>query len=138
MITRRRIPFALTAALLAALPLGAGCKSTSGPAGPTASAVHFTDVTDAAGIRFRHTNGASGRFYLAETMGAGCAFLDYNNDGKPDLFFVNSGRLPGFHGAGPFYPALYRNKGDGTFEDVTRQAGLDVRDVRHGRGGRRL
>jgi hypothetical protein len=91
--------------------------------------VRFADVTDAAGIQFRHTNGASGRYYLAETMGSGCAFLDYNNDGRPDLFFVNGGRLPGFQGAGPFELALYRNKGDGTFEDVTRQAGLEVHDL---------
>jgi enediyne biosynthesis protein E4 len=59
-------------------------------------------------------------------MGSGCAFLDYNNDGRLDLFLVNSTRLPGFTGKGPFYPALYRNRGDGTFEDVTRAAGLDV------------
>jgi enediyne biosynthesis protein E4 len=119
------------AALLTTLALAAGCRTGGSAAGQpvraaSSGAVRFTDVTDAAGIRFRHTNGASGRYYLAETMGAGCAFLDYNNDGKPDLFFVNSGRLPGFQGAGPFYPALYRNKGDGTFEDVTRQAGLAV------------
>src|SRR2546425_6387238 len=45
---------------------------------------------------------------------------------RSDLFFVNSARLPGFTGKGPFYPALYRNRGDGTFEDVTRPAGLAI------------
>jgi hypothetical protein len=88
--------------------------------------VQFVDVSEAAGIRFTHTSGASGRLYFPETVGSGCAFLDYNGDGHLDLFLVNSSRLPGFQGKGPFYPALYRNRGDGTFEDVTRQAGLAV------------
>jgi hypothetical protein len=101
----------------------AGCRPA---ADPPAGGVRFTDVTDAAGIRFRHTNGSSGRLYLPETMGSGCAFLDYNGDGKPDIFFVNGSRLPGFSGEGPFYPALYRNNGDGSFTDVTQAAGLAV------------
>ncbi len=116
-------------ALALLLVLCGGCRH-GGTAAPVTdagnAAVRLTDVTDAAGIRFKHANGASGRFYLAETMGAGCGFLDFDNDGKLDLFLVNSGRLPGFKGAGPFYPALYRNRGDGTFEDVTRRAGLAV------------
>jgi enediyne biosynthesis protein E4 len=90
------------------------------------SAIRFTDVAQSAGVTFRHESGRSGRFYLPETMGSGCAFLDYNHDGRLDLFLVNSSRLPGFAGKGPFYPALYRNRGDGTFEDVTKQAGLAV------------
>src|SRR5262249_54843288 len=57
---------------------------------------------------------------------SGCAFLDYDGDGRLDAFFVNSSRLPGFTGSGPFYPALYRNRGNGTFEDVTKQAGLAI------------
>ena len=59
-------------------------------------------------------------------MGSGCAFLDYNGDGRLDLLFVNSTRLPGFQGKGPFYPALYRSEGDGRFTDVTREAGLQI------------
>jgi enediyne biosynthesis protein E4 len=92
----------------------------------TSPAGQFTDVTDAAGFRFRHTAGRSGRLLLPETLGAGCAFLDYNQDGKLDLFLVNSSRLPGFAGKGPFYPALYRNDGGGRFTDVTKTAGLGV------------
>jgi hypothetical protein len=88
--------------------------------------VQLVDVTESAGIRFRHTSGRSGRFYLPETMGAGCAFLEYNNDGRPDLFLVNSSRLPGSREKGPSYPALYRNEGEGRFTDVTREAGLAV------------
>ena len=53
--------------------------------------MHFTDVTAAAGIHFRHVNGATGQKYIPETMGSGCAFLDYDGDGRLDLFFVNSG-----------------------------------------------
>src|SRR5204862_303093 len=87
-------------------------------------AVQLTDVTEGAGIQFHHTSSRSGRFYLPETLGSGCAFLDYNHDGKLDLFFVNSSRLPGFQGGGPFYSALYRNNGNGTFTDGTRKAGL--------------
>jgi len=108
----------------ASLPGG----SVPGGAGATspASGIQFTDVTAAAGIQFLHTSGRSGRFYLPETLGSGCAFLDYNHDGKPDLFFVNGSGLPGYTGKGPFYPALYRNNGNGAFTDVTREAGLNV------------
>src|SRR5713226_7024928 len=87
----------------------------------SAAAVKFTDVTEAAGIHFHHTSGRSGRLSFPETVGSGCAFLDYNNDGKLDLFLVNSSRLPGYKGKGPFYPALYRNNGNGTFTDVTKE-----------------
>jgi enediyne biosynthesis protein E4 len=112
---------------LLALLLSSSCsRSTSvGPPAPQA-AVQFTDIAATAGIRFRHTSGASDRLYLPETLGSGCAMLDYDGDGHLDLLLVNSSRLPGFPGKGPFYPALYRNRGDGTFEDVTRKAGLTV------------
>jgi hypothetical protein len=86
--------------------------------------VRFIDVTAAAGIRFKHTSGASGRFYLPETMGSGCAFLDYDGDGWQDIFLVNSTRLPGSQAKGPFYPALYRNLGNGSFQETTQRAGL--------------
>jgi enediyne biosynthesis protein E4 len=104
----------------------AGCGRGGAPvaAGVPAPTVRLVDVTEAAGIHFRHTSGASGRLYLPETMGAGCAFLDYDGDGWQDLFLVNSGPLPGYRGKGPFYPALYRNRGDGTFQEVTKEAGL--------------
>jgi hypothetical protein len=122
--------------LLAAAML-CGCSQRSTPAVgggaavaargvATSRAVQYTDVTEAAGIHFRHTAGRSGRLLLPETAGAGCAFLDYNRDGKLDLFLVNSSRLPGYTGKGPFYSALYRNDGDGHFTDVTAAAGLAV------------
>ena len=126
---------ALGAAAVLLIPLLSGCRQPSAGAGsgapappsPTASTVQFTDVTEAAGIRFQHTNGRSGRLYLPETVGSGCAFLDYDSDGRLDLFLVNSSRLPGFKGQrARSTPALYRNEGDGRFTDVTRQAGLAV------------
>jgi hypothetical protein len=88
----------------------------------------FTDVTAAAGLAFVHESGATDRRYLPETMGAGAAFFDYDGDGWPDLYLV--GGLPVAHlgAARPGDPtgALYRNRGDGTFEDVTAAAGLAV------------
>ncbi|HTV58587.1 MAG TPA: CRTAC1 family protein [Verrucomicrobiae bacterium] len=84
--------------------------------------VEFRDVTPESGIHFHHERAASpGRLYL-ETMGAGVAWLDYNQDGYMDAFFVNSGYTPFFHPKTPPQPALYRNNGDGTFTDVTPQS----------------
>lgn len=91
------------------------------PSGP----IHFTDITAQAGIRFARNSGAFGKKYLPETMGSGVCFIDYNNDGWQDILFVNSMDWPG-HGSHKSYPALYRNNHDGTFTDVTREAGLDV------------
>ena len=88
--------------------------------------VQFSDVTEAAGIRFRHYRGETGKRYLPETMGSGVAVLDFDQDGWMDLFFVNGWRLEGGtpEGVGS---VLYRNRGNGTFDDVTREAGLEVR-----------
>jgi hypothetical protein len=85
--------------------------------------VTFTDVTAKAGIAFRHTNGAFGKKYLPETMGSGCAFLDYDNDGWQDVFLVNSTTWAGQRSA-KSTSALYRNNRDGTFTDVTVHVGL--------------
>ena len=88
----------------------------------------FTDITEQAGIGFIHTNGATGEKLLPETMGGGCAFLDYNSDGHPDILFVNSSHWPGDAPPDGKRPtmALYRNDGSGRFEEVTASAGLDV------------
>ena len=88
--------------------------------------VQFSDVTEAAGIRFRHYKGETGKRYLPETMGSGVAVLDFDQDGWMDLFFVNGWRLEGGRPEG-VGSVLYRNRGDGTFDDVTREAGLEVR-----------
>ena len=86
--------------------------------------VHFRDVTQAAGIHFHHERAASEQKLYIETMGAGVAWIDYNQDGFLDAFFVNSGYTPLFHPAKAPRPALYRNNGDGTFTDVTEEAGI--------------
>ena len=88
--------------------------------------VTFVDVTAQAGIKFRHQSGASSEKYLVETMGSGCAVLDYDQDGFLDLFFVNGGATPEYSPEIPPYNALYRSNGDGTFSDVTREIGLEL------------
>ncbi|PYK96600.1 MAG: CRTAC1 family protein [Verrucomicrobia bacterium] len=91
-------------------------------------AVRFTDVTREAGITFVHNNGAYGEKLLPETMGGGVAFFDFDNDGAPDLLFINSTYWP-WHvpeGAKPTTHALYHNDGKGRFTDVTAGSGLDV------------
>jgi hypothetical protein len=88
--------------------------------------LHFSDWTARAGINFRHTNGSFGKKLLPETMGSGVAFLDYDGDGRQDILFVNSCYWPGFEGKDRPTLKLYRNKGNGKFEDVTAAAGLAV------------
>jgi enediyne biosynthesis protein E4 len=85
----------------------------------------LTDVTAKAGLRFTHNSGAFGGKYLPETLGPGCAFLDYDNDGWPDILLINGMDWPG-HKRGRSTVALYRNNRDGTFTDMTRAAGFDV------------
>jgi len=85
----------------------------------------FTDVTASAGIRFRHNSGAYGGKLLPETLGSGCAFLDYDGDGWPDILLINGMDWPG-HKRQRSTLRLYRNNRNGTFTDVTRAAGLDV------------
>jgi enediyne biosynthesis protein E4 len=90
------------------------------------SQVKFTDVTEEAGIRFVHNNGAYGNKYLPETMGSGGAFLDYDNDGWLDILLINSKSWPHRNDRNPSHHTLYRNNRDGTFTDVTQRAGLAV------------
>ncbi len=91
-----------------------------------AQETRFVEVTEAAGIRFVHENGAFGEKYLPETMGSGVAFFDADGDADQDLLFVNSRRWPGHRSAPEPTAALYRNRGDGTFEDATAGSGLDT------------
>jgi hypothetical protein len=85
----------------------------------------FVDVTGPAGIRFQHNSGAYGGKLLPETLGSGCAFLDYDADGWQDILLVNSMDWPG-HKRQRTTLKLYRNNRNGTFIDVTKAAGLDV------------
>jgi hypothetical protein len=89
-----------------------------------ADPVRFTDVTAAAGIKFTHNAGRTGKRWLPETMGAGCAFLDADGDGWLDILLVNGKDLVPRNRRTT--AALYRNNHDGTFADITRGSGLDV------------
>jgi len=99
---------------------GTGAPAPANPPGVT-----FRDVTQQAGIQFVHNNGAFGKKFLPETLGPGVAFIDYDNDGWPDIFLVNGTDWPG-HPSKHSTPKLYHNNRDGTFTDVTHKAGLDA------------
>src|SRR5258708_25665917 len=112
----------------------AGLASASGlwtDAMPALAAPPFSpdfrlvDVTAGSGLQFRHNSGAYGGKLLPETLGAGCAFLDYDGDGWQDILFINGMDWPG-HKRERSTLKLYRNNRNGTFSDVTRTAGLDV------------
>jgi enediyne biosynthesis protein E4 len=100
-----------------------GQKST--PPVPPQPAVNFVDIAEKAGLTFTNVfGGLTTKKYIIETTGTGVAIFDYDNDGWPDIFFVNGTTLEGFpNGKGPTNH-LYRNNHDGTFADVTAQAGL--------------
>lgn len=85
----------------------------------------LVDVTRRSGLDFQHNSGAYGGKLLPETLGAGCAFLDFDQDGWQDILLVNSMDWPGHEGTQSTLH-LYQNNRDGTFTDVTRRAGLDV------------
>jgi enediyne biosynthesis protein E4 len=87
--------------------------------------ITFRDITAQAGIHFLHNNAAFGKKYLPETMGPGCAFIDYDGDGYPDILLVNGEDWPG-HSKTPSTLKLYHNNQNGTFTDVTAKAGLAV------------
>ena len=108
----RSTPLAILALICGAPP----CATAADPA-------TFVEVAEAAGIQFVHIGGHTAEKYMIETLGSGVCFLDYDGDGLQDLYFVQSGTVPGRQGpkAGD---ALYRNIGGGRFADVTAAAGI--------------
>jgi enediyne biosynthesis protein E4 len=101
-------------------------RQTAKPEATTTHLPIFSDVTAAAGVRFRHVSGAFGRKYLPETMGSGGAFFDADGDGWQDILLINSKNWPGRPAARAALHSLYRNNHDGTFADITAQSGLAV------------
>ena len=85
----------------------------------------FSDVTGAAGIDWKHVSGESNNRYLLESMGGGVGFLDFDRDALLDIFLVGGGQTPGAKNARAPRNALYRNLGNGKFEDVAAKAGID-------------
>ena len=104
--------FSTVALLLCAFAAGAQAQVT------------FRDITRAAGINFVHNNAAAGKKFLPETMGPGCAFIDYDNDGYPDILIMNGKDWA--PGGRPATMKLYHDNGNGTFTDVTAKAGLAI------------
>ncbi len=106
-----------------AWPFEAIAEAAANPG--AASGFQLVDVTSQAGIHFQHNSGAYGGKLLPETLGSGCAFLDYDGDGWPDILLVNAMDWPG-HKRQRSTLHLYRNNRNGTFADVTKSAGLDI------------
>ncbi len=122
---RVRLPFLLLTCLLIGLQVLVSL-------GQESTAMKFTDWSDRVGIDFVHTDGSSGQHYIVETVVAGLAMFDYNNDGWIDIYFLNGAPLKGTTFEKRPTNALYRNNGDFTFTDVTDAAG--VGDAGYGLG----
>ena len=128
----------LTVVLAVSLLLRRGTPAESAPAATSltprpsplstgdAPPLPFTDVTDQAGIDFVHHTGAYGERLLPETMGGGAAFFDYDNDGDQDLLLVDSAPWPWRDAEPSSGSRLYRNRGDGVFDNVSASAGVDA------------
>ena len=87
--------------------------------------LQYKDVTESSQIHFRHNPSVTKEKYILETIGAGAAFFDYDNDGLLDIYLVNGAHLPDLKKSDPgYYNRLYRNNGNGTFTDVTTKAGV--------------
>ena len=121
-----RRSFLLALAGLASTPGLRLINALAAPAPQTSTpGFRLVDVTSHAGIQFHHNSGAYGGKFLPETLGSGCAFLDYDRDGWQDILLINGMDWPG-HKRQRTTLRLYRNNHDGSFSDVTRKAGLDV------------
>jgi len=122
------------AGILIAVVAGAvGCGEAPAPVSETTAppktaaapgALKFEEVASTSGLTFTHVSGASGRFYFVEQWGSGAAFLDYDSDGRMDVFLAQGGALPGYTGSAANGSRLFRNDGRGRFEDVSTAAGV--------------
>jgi hypothetical protein len=122
---------ALVLAVIAAAAAGCGPRGEEpaaspggGPdADPAAARIVFRDATESAGIRFRHVSGATEEKFMPETLGSGVCVFDFDSDGWQDIYVVQSGSVIPARGAGRPPSALFRNRGDGRFEEVPGAAG---------------
>jgi len=130
MSRRRWLPYPRFSVLALIILAGLACRNEQSPepslGGSPLALPWLTDITDVSGIDFVHDTNAVGEFRFPEINGAGVGVLDYDNDGWYDLYFVQGGRLPGVEGGQTKSDQLYRNRGDGTFENVTRSAGINA------------
>jgi hypothetical protein len=115
-----------SAAIFAGLAGAAALWLSPGPGvRATARRPHFTDIAPRSAISYITNNNYTGRKYFQQPMCGGIGILDYDADGRMDIFFSNGAQLPELKKTSPsFYNCLLRNKGDGTFEDVTAKAGI--------------
>ncbi len=104
------------------------CDLSNSPPDATRPEMLFTDIAPSSGISFRHANGKTGQYYFLETVASGGGFVDYDGDGDLDIYLLNGSAIPGFVPDSPLSNALYRNEGDGSFTDVTDQAGVGNAD----------
>lgn len=119
---------AIVSALVAAAAALLGYEGSGAASGE--AQVRFTDVAPRSAFSYRSNNDFRGRKYFPQPMCGGIAAFDYDNDGLADLYFTNGARLPELRKTGPeFHHCLLRNRGDGTFEDTTRRAGLLAGDL---------
>ncbi len=123
----RPLTWPVSASLLVALlcTLAAMLSPLAAPNPATDFRVRFKDIASSAGTHFVLDNCATPYKYQIEPMVAGVAVFDYNNDGLPDLYFANGAHIPELQKTGPqYWNRLYLNNGNGTFTDVTEQAGV--------------
>jgi hypothetical protein len=122
--TRTTTVVGLVAVACALAPMRSRALLNERGTGSEANAVTFTDITAQAGVSFRHVNGASSQKHIAETMGSGALFFDFDDDGWLDLLLVDGGSVVDRSVAAGAQHRLYRNTGDGQFDDVTRASGI--------------
>jgi enediyne biosynthesis protein E4 len=100
-------------------------RAAPAPVPPKSHRGWYTDVAPRSSFSYRTNNDFEGRKYFPQPMCGGVAVLDYDNDGKMDIFFTNGAQLPEMKKtSSKYYSCLLRNRGDGSFEDVTAKAGL--------------
>jgi enediyne biosynthesis protein E4 len=109
---------------IGSLGIGLAAPPVTWSASQPTQPVTFVDAARSAGITFQHDNAASTEKYLIETMGSGCGWIDYDQNGLLDLYLVNGAATGVYRPKQSLQSALYHNNGDGTFTDVTGKAGV--------------